>query len=114
LITTTNKAEDRKGKVLVINAVKEVKQEKNIAYLEQKNIEKIYTTYKDFSEAKGFSKVVAVQQILENKGSLNIAQYVSNVDSSVDKISVEEALRNWHTESDKLKQSMHELFQILD
>src|SRR5690606_26755259 len=76
LITNTNKEEKRKGKVLIINAVKEVKQDKNIAFLEQKHIEKIYDNYKAFTDVDGFSKVISNNTILENKGSLNIAQYV--------------------------------------
>ncbi len=114
LITTTNKAENKKGKVLVINAVKEVKQDKNIAFLEQKHIERIYNIYKDFSDVDGLSKVVSNATIIENKGSLNIAQYVSNVDTSIEKVSIDEALSNWNKQSGKLKQSMNELFQILN
>ena len=42
LITKTNKEASKKGKVLFINAVKEVKQEKNMAFLEPQHIERIY------------------------------------------------------------------------
>ncbi|MDH7462610.1 class I SAM-dependent DNA methyltransferase [Chitinophagaceae bacterium 26-R-25] len=114
LITKTNKSKDRKGKVLIINALKEVKQEKNIAYLEQKHIDKIYKTYREFKDVDGFAKVVTVNEILGNKGSLNIAQYISNVDSSGGQLSLDEALSTWNSQSDKLKQSMNELFQILN
>lgn len=113
LITKTNKSEDRKGKVLIINAVKEVKQEKNIAFLETNHIDKIYNNYKDFKEIEGFSKLVSVEEILGNKGSLNIAQYVSNVAVNGESLSVYEALTNWNKQSNELKESMNELFQIL-
>ena len=113
LITKTNKSEDRKGKVLIINAVKEVKQEKNIAFLETNHIDKIYNNYKDFKEIEGFSKLVSVEEILGNKGSLNIAQYVSNVAVNGESLSVDEALTNWNKQSNELKESMNELFQIL-
>src|SRR5690606_17016632 len=55
LITTTNKPEKRKGKILIVNAVKEVKQDKNIAFLEDGHIEKIYKSYLDFKDEEGFS-----------------------------------------------------------
>ena len=113
LITKTNKSEDRKGKVLIINAVKEVKQEKNIAFLETNHIDKIYNNYKDFKEIEGFSKLVSVEEILGNKGSLNIAQYVSNVAVNGESLSVDETLTNWNKQSNELKESMNELFQIL-
>ncbi|MEZ4968439.1 MAG: class I SAM-dependent DNA methyltransferase [Flavobacteriaceae bacterium] len=114
LITTTNKAENRKGKVLIINAVKEVKQEKNIAFLEKKHIDKIYNNYKKFEDEDGFSKVISNEEVMKNKGSLNIAQYVSNVDASKEQISIDKALSDWEEQSEKLKQSMDELFQILN
>lgn len=114
LITKTNKSEDKKGKVLIINAVREVKQEKNIAFLESKHIDKIYGNYIDFEDIDGFSKVVSIEEIIENKGSLNIAQYVSNVTSNGESLTIDEALMNWNEKSIKLKDSMNELFQILN
>lgn len=114
LITNNNKSASKKGKVLIVNALKEVKQEKNIAYLEQKHIEKIFNTYKAFADVEGFCKVVPIEEILSNKGSLNIAQYVSNVDLDQVKMSLEDAIANWESESEKLKMSMNQLFQILN
>lgn len=114
LITTTNKDKNRKGKVLIVNAVKEVKQDKNIGFLEQKHIDKIYKTYKDFKDVEGFCKVLTIEEIIGNKGSLNIAQYVSNVDTSEEKVSLDEALETWNDSSITLKKSMNELFQILN
>lgn len=113
LITKTNKTEERKGKVLIINALKEVRQDKNIAFLEQGHIDKIYNNYKDFEGKEGFSKVVSIEEVLENKGSLNIAQFVSNVDTET-QITVADALRGWNAESKKLTTSMNQLFQILN
>lgn len=114
LITKTNKDKQKKGKVLIINAVKEVKQDKNIAFLESDHIDKIYKTYIDYTEIDGFSKIVSVDDILDRKGSLNIAQYVSNVDLSVDVVSLNDTISNWESNSKNLKESMNELFQILN
>lgn len=114
LITNNNKPENKRGNVLIVNAVKEVKQEKNIAFLEQKHIDKIFKTYKNYQNVDGFSKVVSVEEILANKGSLNIAQYVSNVNGDTPNLSIDEALQNWEQQSEKLKMSMNQLFQILN
>lgn len=114
LITKTNKSKDRQGKVLIINAVNEVKQEKTMGFLEQGHIDRIYKAYQEFDDVAGFAKVVSLDGILGNKGSLNIAQYISNVDSSVEKFTLDEALSNWNSQSEKLKQSMNQLFQILN
>ncbi|MDO7173707.1 class I SAM-dependent DNA methyltransferase [Mariniflexile sp. AS56] len=114
LITKTNKSKEKQGKVLIINALKEVKQEKNIAFLEQKHIDTIFNAYKDFKNIDDFAKIVSIEEILENKGSLNIAQFLSNVDTSNPVLSVNEALSNWKGQSKTLEKSMNELFEILN
>ncbi|MEP6626886.1 MAG: N-6 DNA methylase, partial [Ginsengibacter sp.] len=113
LITTTNKPKERKGKILIVNAVKEVKQDKNIAFLEDKHIDKIYKSYLDFVDEEGFSKVIDIETVLENKGSLNIAQYVSNVAKNETRLSLNDAIKNWEDGSKKMRTSMSELFDIL-
>jgi type I restriction enzyme M protein len=114
LITKTNKEKGKKDKVLIINAVKEVKQDKNIGFLEQSHIERIHQAYQAFKDEVGFCKVLKVEEILENRASLNIAQYVSNVDTSFERINIDLAIENWNRTSDSLKKSMNELFQILN
>lgn len=113
LITKTNKTKEKQGKVLIINALKEVKQEKNIAFLEQKHIDKIFKAYQDFKDIDDFAKIVSNEELLNNKGSLNIAQYLSNVDTSNPVLTVNEALSNWEEQSKTLDKSMNELFEIL-
>jgi len=114
LITKTNKSENKRGKILFINAVKEVKQGKNIAFLEQHHIDKIFTIYKNFSEESEIAKIVSNEKLLENKGSLNIAQFISNVDKCTTELSVSDALDTWNEQSSSLKDSMNKLFQILN
>jgi len=113
LVTTTNKAKERKGKVLIVNAVKEVKQEKNIAFLEATHIDRIYQSYLDFKDEEGFSRVVDIETVLANKASLNIAQYVSNVDQNGVVVTLDDAIHTWVENSKKLKIGMNELFEIL-
>ena len=101
-------------KILIVNAVKEVKQDKNIAFLETNHIEKIYHSYLDFKDVDDFSKVVTNDEVIASKGSLNIAQYVSNVSTTEEKLSLTEAITNWNQQSIELEKSMQELFQILN
>jgi type I restriction enzyme M protein len=114
LITNNSKPKERKGKVLIVNALKEVKQDKNIGQLEKKHILRIYNSYKAFKDEVGFSKVVTIETILNNKGSLNIAQYLSNVTIDENKLSFNDAFSNWENNSKTLKASMNDLFQILE
>lgn len=113
LITKTNKEASKKGKILIINAVKEVRQDKNIAYLELQHIEKIYQAYKAFQDQDGFCKVVDIEEVLSRNASLNMPLYVSNVDNSAEKVSLDEALQNWTQSSKVLKKSMDDLFAMI-
>ena len=113
LITKTKKDENKKGKVLIINAVKEVRQDKNIAFLENNHIERIYNAYTTYKDEEGFCKVVSIEDVLKHNASLNMALYVSNVDSSEERISLDDALTNWTQSSKQLKASMEQLFKEL-
>ncbi|MHB8579905.1 MAG: type I restriction-modification system subunit M [Ignavibacteriaceae bacterium] len=114
LIINTNKPKDRKGKVLIINAVKEVKQEKSIAYLEEQHIQKIYNAFKNFEDISDFCKVINKEEILDKNGSLNIPLYVSNVNNGNNNKKLNELFKEWQHSSDDLKKSMNELFKTLE
>jgi type I restriction enzyme M protein len=108
LITNNNKPKEKKGKVLIVNAVKEVKQEKSISFLEAKHIDKIHQTFLDNKDIEGFAKIVAKDDILANKASLNIAQYVSNVEQNRVNISLVDTMNK---ASLALAESMKQIFQ---
>ena len=78
----------------------------------EKHIKKIYQAYQNFKDEEGFSKVVNIEEVLENNASLNMPLYVSNVDAEP-QISFDEALEQWEKSSQALKKSMEELFEIL-
>ncbi len=113
LITKTKKEKSKQGKILIINAVKEVRQDKNIAFLEDNHIERIYNAYTTYKDEAGFCKVVSIEDVLKHNASLNMALYVSNVDSSEEQISLDDALTNWTQSSKQLKASMEQLFKEL-
>ncbi|OVE82253.1 DNA methyltransferase [bacterium M21] len=113
LITKTNKAPERQGKVLIINAVKEVRQDKNIAFLEDQHIKRIHQAHLDFKGDDGFCKIVSIDDILDKNASLNMPLYVSNVDTSKETIPLDEAIENWQASSTKLKKSMKQLFEAM-
>ena len=113
LITNTNKPKQRRRRILIINAVKEVRQDKNIGILEEHHIQKIYESYRQFENQEGFARVVTLDEVSEHNASLNIALYLSNVDSSGETVSLDEAVQNWSDSSKALKSSMEELFTAL-
>ncbi len=114
LITRTNKEEHKKGKILFINAVKEVKQEKNMGYLEQHHIDKTFSAYQAFESQQDFAELVSVEEVLEKKGNMAINLYI-RPDSLTDdnEISLPNAYKKWQDSSLKLKQSMGSLLDEL-
>lgn len=113
LITNTNKPKKRRGKVLIINAVKEVRQDKNIGYLDEHHIQKIYQAHKSYTDHDGFAKVVGIPEILAHNASLNVSLYLTNVNANGASLSLGKAVENWTTSSAALKSSMEELFATL-
>ena len=97
LICRMQKPANRRGKILFINAVDEVKRDKTISMLEEKHIDKIFKAYKEYKDIPGFAKVVSNEQILENGATLNISQYVSRLEVRDDapKQTLEELLAAW-------------------
>lgn len=110
LITRTRKPPEKQGKILIINAVKEVRQDKNIAFLEETHIKRIHAAYQSFCDEDGFAKVVDNEEVLKRNASLNMPLYVSNVTEAEEQISVSQALENWEQSSAALKESMNQLF----
>ena len=112
-ICRTNKSKERRGKVLFINAVKEVIDNKGNAYLTEEHIQKIFKAYKYFKNVQNFAKVVIIDEIMENKGNMNINFYVERTTNESEN-NFEAQFEEWHSSSGKLKQSMTELFNIIE
>ncbi len=114
LITRTKKPKEKKGKILFINAVQEVKQEKTIGYLEEGHIDKIFKAYQGFTSIENFAELVTIDDVLKNKGNMSISLYVrpDNTEATF-ALPFIEAYDNWNMRRAELKKSMNELFQIL-
>lgn len=114
LITKTNKESHKKGKVLFINAVNEVRQDKNMGFLEEHHIAKIFNAYKDFSEQEDFAALVSVDDILAKKGNMAINLYIRpNALNLADSITFDVAYKRWIDSSNILQSSMDTLFTTL-
>lgn len=114
LITKTNKEPHKKGKILFINAVNEVKQEKTMGFLEDKHVKKIFGAYQKFESQEHFAALKTIDQVMANKGNMAISLYVQpekNGDNHI--LPFEDAFENWEDSGRNLKSSMSELFKIL-
>ena len=114
LITKTNKEQSRKDKILFINAVKEVRQDKNIGYLDQVHIDKIFNAYSKFESEENFAVLIDKQKVLDKKSNMAINLYV-RPDSLLnsEEACFATAFQDWQQSSINLKQSMEILFTEL-
>ena len=109
LITNQNKPEERRGKVLFIQAVDEVRKEKTMSYLDTTHIEKIHETYVNYDETPYFSSITEKDEILNDKNArLSVQLYVKR-DSIVEN-NFPETLQAWEKSSHNLRKSMNTLF----
>lgn len=79
IVLNKNKPDDRKGKVLFINASEQFEKHpevRKLNILADKNISKIVQVYKDFRATDGFARVVSSDEIIENDFNLNVPLYV--------------------------------------
>jgi type I restriction enzyme M protein len=115
LITKTNKSVDKKGKILFINAVEEVRQDKSIGFLEQKHIDKIFGAYQKFESQENLSALKTIEDVISNDGNMTISLYVQPKKNEVNNVlPFEQAMEGWNQSSNNLKSSMKKLFKIID
>lgn len=80
LIINKDKAEDRKDKILFIDASQGFVKEGNKNNLRDEDIEKIITTFDNFENVEKYAEVVDLDTIKENDYNLNISRYVDTAD----------------------------------
>lgn len=74
----SGKPQERRGKVLFINADREFFEGRAQNYLLPEHIEKIVSTYDAFQEVPGFSAILDIATLRDNDYSLNISRYADN------------------------------------
>lgn len=113
LITTNNKSKERKGKVLFIQALAEVRKEKTMSYLDPQHITRIHEAYKNFKSEEGFTEVVGINEILEDAHArLSVQLFVKG--QSTEEDNFRDNYEMWQKSSLELQKSMNELFNVLD
>jgi len=75
LIINKQKAEERQGKVLFINAELEYQEGKNQNKLRDEDVAKVVATFEGYEEIKRYSHIATIDEIEENDFNLNIRRY---------------------------------------
>ena len=111
LITNNQKPSNRKGKILFIQAVDEIRNEKSISYLDDHHIDKIYSFYTNFKAEKGFAEIVDNEKILKDKNArLSVQLFVEEVKENKDKF--DELMFEWQQSSKSLIKKMDEVILV--
>ena len=106
LVTNNNKSSSRRGKVLFINAVNEVKHETSVSRLEPNHIDKIFSSYHDGSDVADFSRMVDLEEIENQQFNLSVNRYVTP-QSSENHLDFEAAYDDWNASSVALQKQMN-------
>jgi len=118
IIFNKNKAPERRGKVLFINASNEYEKHpevRKLNILSKKNIEKIVNVYKSFGEVDGISRVVSLDKIRENDYNLNVSLYVfpEEEEEEIDIVKELEDLKEIEEEIKKITTKIYEQLKII-
>lgn len=113
VICRSQKADARKGKILFINAIKEVVRKNGESYLEDAHIEKIVSAYNNDEDVPYFSKWVRNEDI--QNASLNIVQYVQpeEIVTTRQILSVDNTEQAWKTQSLDIQSNINDLQKLL-
>jgi type I restriction enzyme M protein len=107
IVFNKSKPEERKGKVIFINASNEYKphpEVRRLNILGEDNIEKIVKAYREYTEISGFSKIATIEEIRRNDYNLNVTLYVTptGVEETIDILREYEELKRIEEERNQL------------
>ena len=92
LVLNRDKPEDRRGKVLFIDASGEFEEGSNQNRLRDRDIERITGTFHVWTDVEKYARVVPLAEVEQNDWNLNISRYVDTSEEE-ERIDVAEAVR---------------------
>jgi type I restriction enzyme S subunit len=114
VVCRTQKSKERRGKILLINAVNEVTRERAQSFLTDTHIGRILKAYQSDGDEAGFSRWVRVEDLRAKNGDLSIPLYVSSASNGTSaqvtgEQSLSNVLRDWIDVSEKTASSLREM-----
>jgi type I restriction enzyme M protein len=91
-----------------------VRQDKNMGFLEEKHIQRIYQAFRQFEDEDDLAKVLTLADVEAQKFNLAISRYIrpERHEAAVGEFGA--ALEDWRTGSNALSESMNQLFATLE
>lgn len=112
LVCRMKKPKERKGKIIFINAVDEVRIERSNAWLEPQHIKKIHDAYRKFKDDDGFAKVMSKEDLLSNNGNLSLQLYVKR-DNQREEYEIENIIKGIKQSQIQLNNYINNMFNKL-
>jgi len=114
LVFNKSKPQERRGKILFINASNEYKPHPEIRRLnvvDNDNIDKITKVYREFAEVPGFSRIVPIEEVQKYDYNLNVTPYVTPMgeEESIDLVSKWEELKRIEQERQELMNKVNHI-----
>ena len=78
MIFNKNKPENRKDKILIIDAEQDYEEGKNQNRLRKKDIEKMVSAFENYQDIDKYARIVDIKELEENEYNLNVRRYVEN------------------------------------
>ena len=115
MICRTNKTPENRGKVLFVNAVKEVTRKNAESFLEDEHIAKIANAYDDYESISGFAKKATIKDIENNGYSLSIPLYVSEqTEAKQEEVyDLKTCCQDWFKSSNEMRKNYKELVAMI-
>lgn len=113
VICRSAKSSERKGRVLFVDAVKEVTRERAQSFLTPDHIARIVGVYEAFHEEEGFAAIATLGEIAERGANLSIPLYVRRA-ASQEVHDLDRALTGWRLSSSELRDAAGALFALMD
>ena len=115
----SRKPADRRGKVLLIDAVNEVSRERAMSFLRPEHQARIAGAYAAFADEEGFAKVVSLEAIAASDFSLSIPLYVkrpasAGVEGEGQPATLRETWQAWEASGQDFWQQMDGVVAMLD
>jgi type I restriction enzyme M protein len=79
VVCRTQKPAEKQGRILFIDAVREVARERAQSVLKPEHQQHILAAYRAFADEPGFARVATIEEVLDRDGNLSIPRYVKPV-----------------------------------
>jgi len=116
VICRMNKLPNRRGQILLINAVNEVIRKNAQSWLEDSHIKKISDAYESYSDIENFAKIITIADAKKNGWSLSIPLYVREAvsEKTIDTRTVNECASAWHDAAFDMRMVYGDLKKLME